>query len=102
MGVERRGWQGGGGYKRGGWEGRIEGRKMKEGKEVGGRMDRKENVQRNLTKIPSYPSGKIAVCTARNVVGEGKYTYVYATDDETLLAYFTPTNACCYDRNGKL
>jgi hypothetical protein len=75
---------------------------MKEGKEVGGRMDRKENVQRNLTKIPSYPSGKIAVCTARNVVGEGKYTYVYATDDETLLAYFTPTNACCYDRNGKL
>ena len=50
----------------------------------------------------SYPSGKTAVCTARNIAGEGKYTYVYATDDKILLAYFTPTSAFCCDRNGKL
>ncbi|XP_028414415.1 uncharacterized protein LOC114537560 isoform X2 [Dendronephthya gigantea] len=49
-----------------------------------------------------YPSGKIAVCTARNMVGEGKYTYVYGTDGETLLAYFTPTNAFCCDKSGKI
>jgi hypothetical protein len=50
----------------------------------------------------SYPSGKIAVCTARNMVGEGKYTYIYSNDDESLLAYFTPTNAFCRDETGKL
>ncbi|XP_046840585.1 uncharacterized protein C3orf20-like [Xenia sp. Carnegie-2017] len=49
-----------------------------------------------------YPNGKIAICTAGNVNGEGKYTYVYGTDNESLLAYFTPSHGFCREQNYKL
>ena len=42
----------------------------------------------------------MAVCVAKNMFGEGKYTYVYDDDmDDTLLAYFTPTSAYCRDQH---
>ena len=55
-----------------------------------------------LTETFSYPSGRMAVCVAKNLAGEGKYTYVYDDDDEdSLIAYFTPSSAFCYDKERK-
>lgn len=55
--------------------------------------------------VPSYMSGRHAVCVSRRVEGaRGFYTLVYDdVEGSPLLAYFTPTGkACCYYPNGAI